>query len=254
MQSPVTTRWGGFVVSGAAVALVLVTAGAEAVVSAATPVTIVQHGQLPVPPTGTFTAPPPLCPAGAWSDKRSRTTGKTFFAFRMHTCADGSGTIEMPTQGDDARLGDGSGTWRITGGTGAYANLRGKGTWTGKTETPQTFTDTLTGVVDFDTVAPTGSVTSTATRLRRPARAVRLRMRLQGADDQAGNAVTYMLAVVASAGSSLARVSGTLPAGGVTVTRVVRPSRTAKRLIVELTLGDPVGNERVTRKTVRLPQ
>jgi hypothetical protein len=58
-----------------------------------------------------------------------------------------------------------SGPWSITGGTGSYRALRGKGTATvdastGVNSSPITFSDTWTGIAEFDATAPTGSVTT----------------------------------------------------------------------------------------------
>jgi hypothetical protein len=97
---------------------------------------------------------------------------------RLYTCDDGSGTLTTFQEDWFELKPPFTDTWRISTGTGRYADLRGKGTFRGELlssnhEDPLSvrYRATFTGVVDFDAVAPT-------------ARVVRLHVR---AEDPVGN-------------------------------------------------------------------
>jgi hypothetical protein len=90
------------------------------------------------PPSGTFTATGPICPAGTFVDEFIAGGGSPRFGtyalvVRKHlTCDDGSGTftIQFHPQGNPGNLltFDESGPWSMFGrGTGAYTTLTGHG-------------------------------------------------------------------------------------------------------------------------------
>ena len=192
---------------------------------------------------GTFTAPPPLCSSGHWLGNGRN--GRVF------TCADGSGTFTATFNGELEHTAGATGPWAITDGTGSYTTLRGQGTGkvdssTGDTP-PVYFSDTWTGVVDFDATAPSGSVTLNVTRLR--GHRWRVRARLVARDNVEGNAVSYR--ATASAGSYFASRSGTVSTGRRSLAFVFR-ARRGRRFGIEFTLSDPVGNTSTIRRTARL--
>ncbi|HMJ01164.1 MAG TPA: hypothetical protein VK488_15130 [Gaiellaceae bacterium] len=192
---------------------------------------------------GTFTAPSPLCSSGRWQGNGQNA--------RVFTCADGSGTFTASFNGELEHTAGSTGPWAITAGTGSYTALRGKGTGkvdssTGPTP-PVYFSDTWTGVVDFDATAPTGSVTLKVTRLR--GHRWRVRATLLASDNVEGNAVSYR--ATASAGSYFASRSGTVSTGRRSLAFVFR-ARRGRRFEIELTLADPCGNTSTIRRAVRL--
>ena len=84
------------------------------------------------------------------------------------------------------------GDWRLVEGTGPYAKLRGKGTFTtvmgGDDFATRTFRETWNGVVDFDDTAPTVAITTVrAQKLRRPAGAYSIRVSPLGSRRKGGN-------------------------------------------------------------------
>jgi hypothetical protein len=192
---------------------------------------------------GTFTAPSPLCSSGRWQGNGRN--GRVF------TCDDGSGTFAATFNGELEHTAGVTGPWAITGGTGSYTTLRGKGTGkvdssTGPTP-PVYFSDTWTGVVDFDATAPSGSVTLNVTRLR--AHRWRAQATLVARDNVAGNVVSYR--ATASAGSYSASRSGKVSTGRRSLTFVFRAGR-ARRFGIEIALWDTWGNMWTIRRTVKL--
>lgn len=197
---------------------------------------------------GTFTAPAPLCSAGTWIGNGA--------GARVFTCSDGSGTFTATFNGDLEHVAGASGPWQITLGTGKYTTLRGRGTGTidastGPNASPVVFADTWTGVADFDTVAPTGSIT--AVRIERPhtpSRRWTVRMTLAARDNVAGNPVDFFATV--TAGRFFSQKKGTVTAGAASFSVTFRPAATTKRLQVAVDLEDPVGNRSTVQKSVSL--
>src|SRR5215208_191614 len=110
---------------------------------------------------GHFTASAPLCAAG---DAVDIGQVPTYAAVRRHTCSDGSGSFTAriaPVVHEHGKPGRNRGGWQIVAGSGDYAKLRGKGTFTaihlgGDLDDNATITyrTTWNGVVDFDDTAP----------------------------------------------------------------------------------------------------
>lgn len=84
----------------------------------------------------TFTAIGPLCPSGTWEDDRIHwntppNARVNEVSTTVYTCADGSGTFTASKNTHIQFFPDGGaishGSFRITGGTGAYEGLRGSG-------------------------------------------------------------------------------------------------------------------------------
>jgi hypothetical protein len=221
--------------------------------ASATPTAVTVHLDGTHPPDsdyhqGTFTAPSPLCPSGAWQGNGQGS--------RVYTCADGSGTFTANFNGYLEHTAGASGPWSIVGGTGTYATLRGRGTATidsstGPNGNPITFSDTWQGVVDFDNVAPAIKVQrATATRLPKPRGGYLLHLSFACPDNVTGNTLSYRV-VVGTAASDLATRTGKTTAAASLSLRV-RPPRSARFLRVEITATDPVGNVRTITRRVRL--
>jgi hypothetical protein len=122
-----------------------------------TPITISTQVSFVGPPHGTFAATPPLCPSGTFSDaivvvsRAPRGFPLSILAERTLTCDDGSGAFFVQLHAQflpNGAPGTASGPWTATGGSGAYSNLHGAGTFV-VTVSPisPTGTETLTGFV-----------------------------------------------------------------------------------------------------------
>jgi hypothetical protein len=129
--------------------------------AAPVPFTLVDHVDFTGPPVETFTATGPLCPSGSFTDDilvtafarsdHARSNGGVVLIRSTYTCADGSGTF---TELKHLRLTftpDGGNTTvgpvEITGGTGAYAGIRGQAYSTGGTGPDNIGGGTTTGVI-----------------------------------------------------------------------------------------------------------
>ncbi|HZB23165.1 MAG TPA: hypothetical protein VE444_04915 [Gaiellaceae bacterium] len=204
---------------------------------------------------GRFTASAPFCAAGRAYDVR-HLPGEPLGVHRLHTCDDGSGsfTALMPAvRGEHA----GTGTWMIIEGTGAYASLRGRGTYTGTLisgdlnvfETISYRTE-WQGVVDFDADPPAvASLTATARKLRQRTRAYDIRIALLARDT--AFPVSYT-ADLRAGRALLALKNGSTSSGRVATTIRIRPHRTARSVRVLLTLTDALGNKTTVSRSVRL--
>jgi hypothetical protein len=235
----------------AAAALALSAAAVAVIPAGATPTTVTFHldGTHPVGVDyhqGTFTAPAPLCPSGTWQGNGQ--------GGRVFTCADDSGTFTTLFEGELEHTADASGPWSIVAGTGTYVTLRGEGTAfinssTGPDSSPIIFSDTWTGVVDFDATPPTGKFTGAkVTRPRAPGGRWRVRVRFVAhAKD---NPVTYT--ATAASRAFFALQSGTVGAGTTTVSFTFRKRAGMRRLKVAIQLFDPVGNTTTIRLGVKL--
>lgn len=208
----------------------------------------------------TFTASPPLCAAGTGVDLTA-TTSRPSLSDRVYTCADGSGTITARIVNHEVEYTPyAEATWQIVSGTGAFARLRGKGTLTGShlsgdpSDPPTlTFRAFWKGIVAFDDVAPTVQITRVgATKLRRPRGGFLVKVAFSTLDDTPGNAVSYSVRMLGPTFQH--RTSGTTTTGSVAVSFRTRPAASVRRLRLEITCEDPLGNlSRVTR-VVTLPR
>jgi hypothetical protein len=206
---------------------------------------------------GRFTASAPFCSAGRAYDTRHLDGGGGFLTVhRLHTCDDGSGsfTVFMPTVRNEH---GGTGTWQIVEGTGRYATLRGRGTYTstivsGDRDVFETiaYTTSWQGAVGFDADPPAiDRLVATARKVRQRPRTYVLRVDLTARDATAP--VEYTVDVVAGR-TRLDFKSGSTTSGQATVTFRLRPPRGARSLRVALTARDAVGNETTASHSTRL--
>lgn len=199
---------------------------------------------------GTFTATAPFCSSGAMADIAH--FGEN--ADRLVTCDDGSGTITMRvTNLPGEHFTNGTGDWRITAGTGGYVTLRGHGTWTtvpvGGPDAR--FISTLRGIADLDDQAPTITVTrATAAKLPRPKGAYRIRLVVAARDNVEGNAVSYRVAL--SAGARTWTRAGRTTSGSIKLSLQVRPPHGARRIRLKITASDPLDNEKMISRWIKL--
>jgi hypothetical protein len=221
---------------------------------------------------GSFTASGDFCPSGSMTT----TTGysESWEATRVLTCADGSGSVTAVLWsliGDDGEH-SGAGNWRLISGTGAYARLRGQGTFVSSRTGGDwfdhgslTFRSRWVGVAELDDVPPALAISSaTATKLRRSNGAYSVQVALALGDDVEGNPVSYTLRAAihpstrspgwTPEGFELTRESGTADAETVSMTLVVRPPARAKSIRLHLVASDPVGNERGISQALKLPR
>lgn len=221
---------------------------------------------------GSFAASGAFCPSGSMTT----TTGysERWEATRVLTCEDGSGSVTAllwTLIGDDGEH-SGEGNWKLISGTGAYARLRGKGTfvssqtggdWFGHGSL--TFRSRWVGVADLDDVPPALEISSaTATKLRHSKGAYSVKVALALGDDVEGNPVSYTLRAATHPstrspgwtpeGFELTRESGIADAGTVSMTLVVRPPARVRSIRLHLVASDPVGNERRLSQAVELPR
>jgi len=197
---------------------------------------------------GTFTASAPLCPSGSWLGNGAGS--------RVFTCADQSGSFTASFQGELEHTQGASGPWTITTGTGTYTALRGKGTATidsstGENTSPIIFSDTWTGVVDFDATAPTGSVT--AVKVARPHTSRGrwyVTVFFSARDNVDANPVSF--SATATAGPFFASNSGTITSGTGSFTLAFHPAKRTRLLRLVIELSDPWGNATTIKKNVRL--
>jgi hypothetical protein len=212
---------------------------------------------------GTFTASSPFCASGTFADLTNDFLD-SWVDSRLYTCADGSGTLTTEQEDWFELKPPYTSTWRILGGTGRYADLRGKGSFLGGpplTGCPcdplnVTYHSTFSGIVDFDVVGPTITVSKAkVTKLRRPPGSYSLRLRLAMRDNEEGSAIAYMVAVEpAGGGLYLAQTTGSSPAGTVTTTLRIRPQKGARKILLHARAEDPLGNWRWVTRRLTLPR
>ncbi|MDQ2965543.1 MAG: hypothetical protein M3R57_06820 [Chloroflexota bacterium] len=199
---------------------------------------------------GTFTASPPLCASGSWLGNGE---GR-----RVFTCNDGTGTFTASFAGELEHRTGATGRWTIASGTGNYAALRGKGTATidfstgDETTSPITFTDTWSGIVDFDATAPTGSITE-AKVVRSLHGRWSVKVSFRARDNEKSSPVTFR-AITTAGGSYVAGRTGTITAetGSFTFTVAFRPGKRIRLLRIEIELTDQWGNLTTIKRSVRL--
>jgi hypothetical protein len=211
-------------------------------------------------PVQTFTSGAPFCESGTVVDlDRSGPPGERF---RLYTCADGSGNLTLI----EREGAPGRGEWTIVEGSGSYAGLRGKGSYSDEElrENPAfVYRTTLQGFADADAVAPSVAFTSaSATKLRGLRGAYSIRVALSLRDDVEGNAVAYTLRVMEGPEHprdwrrpELERTEGTTASGSVSAMLHVFPSSKRVRNVQLLLSGsDPVGNEVSLVRSLKLPR
>jgi hypothetical protein len=210
--------------------------------------------------TGRFTATGAFCSAGSavTLEVRGNTPADTE-GKRLLTCADGSGSATAVVLPMDSEHG-GTGAWRIVAGTAAYAKLRGRGTFRGvrtggdpSDHGSITFRSTWSGVADRDDTPPSIAVTRVSVaKLGRPSGSYVVAIAF-AAQEAPGNAVRYLIDV-RSRGRFLASRVGEMASGKTSAAIRVRPAKNVRRLRVEITASDPLGNERTVSRDLRLPR
>ena len=212
---------------------------------------------------GTFTSAAPFCASGTVADIA---WGRRNESARHYTCSDGSGTLTLLERnfgsGNTATL-----DWRIVEGSGAYANLRGKGSYSYEvlSEYPPAIvyrTSVQGSVVTADTVAPSAAFAfATAVKLRRPAGSYSVYVDLSLRDDLA-DTVKYTLWVKEGPEHPadrrrplLSQREGSTASGWATTNFRIRPSSKRVRSVeLLLTASDPDGNEVSIARSLTLPR
>ena len=206
---------------------------------------------------GTFVNSASWCPSGTAVDESVDASTDT--AVRRFSCL-GGGEFTAKIQPLPAEHG-GSGSWQIVGGTGALADLRGKGTFTsvrlsGSSDDPAsiTFRSTWDGVAGFDATPPAVAVASASARvINRAQRVYRLRLSLSVTDAES-DAIAYVLQVAdprKPSATLVYKVGKTAP-GTVTATFRIKAPKGAKVLRITLDATDAVGNQASIAKVTAL--
>jgi hypothetical protein len=213
------------------------------------------------PATGTFTSGAPFC--GFGTAETADPSGPLFHLIRRYTCADGSGSVTLRISRLDAEFTTGSsGDWAIVEGSGLYEGLGGKGTYTGELlggnvtdiSRPIVFTTVLQGIASTDKTAPSISIASAkATKIRRDPGRYLIRVALSLQDDIAGNPVEYSLKAT-DGPWYLDSTSGTTASGSVSTTLNILVGKRVRDVRLHLHASDPVGNESLIVKSLRLPR
>lgn len=202
-----------------------------------------------------FTATSPACAAGHGVD---RELVEPMAARREYTCDDGSGSFTALVDPVVAEP-RGVGVWRIVGGTGRYAKLRGQGTFESELvggvltdETTVAFRTTWVGVAAFDDVAPAlHGFQATTAKLRHPIGSYLLRISFSIRHDLDGSAVEYL--VLPSSGSyRLPFSQGSTSTGRVSVALEIHPPSNRRRIVLEIRATDAVGNRRTMVRSMKL--
>jgi len=203
---------------------------------------------------GTFTTASSLCPSGTAADVSI--DEPTLTALRRFDCSTGGGfTAKVGRL--DAEHG-GSGFWQIVAGTGALADLRGKGGFTsvrltGDPNDPSTITfrSTWTGVAALDADPPAIRVTRwRATKPERPKGTYKVRLALS-LTDTGGGPVSYVLQL-GKPSNPIAYKQGQTSSGSVTRTLRIKVRRRTHRIQLNVQASDAVGNRTSFAKTLRL--
>lgn len=205
---------------------------------------------------GPFTTSASFCLSGYATDISVQSDIET--AVRTFRCIGSADEFTAQVKPLPAEHG-GSGSWQIVKGSGALAELRGKGTWTsirvtGAAGDPATITfrSTWQGVTDFDASPPTIAISkSTVRRLRRPKGAYLLRLVLSFGDVP-GNLLSYDLTIIDPRNSLQYGKSGQTGTGAASVSLRVGPTRRTKILKVRIEATDAVGNTSQLASTLRL--
>jgi hypothetical protein len=222
---------------------------------------------------GTFRSRAPFCATGRFVEG----TDSWNSWWSRFMCDDGTGSLTVTFEQDAI--------WRITDGSGSYADLRGRGSWRGEFlcgdncdfGRPIPWRGALVGVVDWgaepdqpedgDTVAPTNADTvapslaftsASVTKLRRPAGAYSIKVALSLRDDVEGNTVAYMLRVTQTRAHRvivLASEEGTTASGSVSTTLRIVPGKRVRSVQLRLSGSDPNGNAGMSiARSLKLPR
>jgi hypothetical protein len=191
--------------------------------------------------TGPFTAWGLVCASGTFEDTETPVSIST-----VHTCLDGSGTFDS-----FHRTSTGVQSWTFTGGTGAYAALRGNGSCQVAGGPP--IVRTCQFLAAYDDVAPSATIERFSVSPAAGRRTYTVRTTFMAQDDVAGNAVDFKLSVRAGS-KTLARKTGTTSGAAESFRLKVKTPKAARKLTLALTLADPVGNTRTVHRTKRLPR
>jgi hypothetical protein len=206
---------------------------------------------------GTFMTSSAWCPSGTAADVSIEDA--TLTATRRFTCSGGGGEFTAIVRPLDAEHG-GSGSWQIVSGSGALADLRGKGTFastrlTGDPGNPAsvTFRSTWDGVADLDAAGPTVAVTSSSVKKTGVKATYSVRVVLSLADSS-GGPVTYTLeaATPSKPASPLVFKQATTSLATVTSSFRVKLPATTRRLRVKIGATDPLGNTSSVAATIRV--
>lgn len=205
---------------------------------------------------GTFTTSSTSCPSGTAADVSIEDA--TLTATRRFTCS-GGGEFTALVRPLDAEHG-GSGSWQIVSGSGALADLRGKGTFastrlTGDPGNPAsvTFRSTWDGVAGLDAAGPTVAVTSSSVKKTRVKATYSVRVVLSLADSSGGPvAYTLEVATPSKPASPLVFKQGTTSLATVTSSFRVKLPATTRRLRVKIGATDPLGNTSSAAATIRV--
>jgi hypothetical protein len=206
-----------------------------------------------------FTSGAPFCEAGTVADVGSGPRGELF---RRYTCTEDGGSLTLAEhEGPPGR-----GEWTIVEGSGCYAGLRGKGSYSSEFLTEDRaigWRTTLRGFADHDSVTPSVAFTSaSATKLRGVPVAYAIRVALSLRDDVEANTVAYALRVKEGPEHArdrrlpeLERTEGTTAAGSIsTAVRVWPSSKRVRNVQLLLSGWDPVGNEVSIARWLTLPR
>jgi len=155
----------------------------------------------------------------------------------------------------------GSGAWQIVAGSGALADLRGKGTFTsvrtgGDPNDPETITfrSTWNGVADLDATPPITAVTHWhAKKLKRPKGAYQVTLALS-LTDNGGGRVSYQLELVdpKKPSHSFAFKLGKTATGSVNKSLRIKVGTRIRHVQLKVEATDEVGNQSAFAKTFRL--
>jgi len=209
---------------------------------------------------GTFTTSSALCPSGSGQDIAETELG---VGTRLFTC-DGSGATFTATINPHIGEYTGAGSWQITAGTGALADLRGEGSFSSVLTSGDTsdipgnllalaFVSTWEGMVALDAAPPAITVSKdAATQLKRPAGTYRLRLAFS-LSDAGGGTVSYTLTIVDPATlDTLVRKTGSTSGAAIAASFSVKPAARGRSLRLEIDASDQVGNAATLKRTIAL--
>ncbi|MDX6413547.1 MAG: hypothetical protein QOH23_957 [Gaiellaceae bacterium] len=204
---------------------------------------------------GTFTTSSSWCRSGTAAD--TAIDEATLTATRLFRCTEG-GDFTASVSPLSAEHG-GIGSWQIVAGSGALADLRGKGNFTstrlsgGADPATITFRSTWDGPADFDAVPPAVALTRSSVRkLTRPKNTYSVRLVLS-LTDASGGPVSFVLQLVdpSHPATTFAYKLGKTASGSVTKTIKIKPKKT-RRIRIDLEASDQLGNTSSFAKVISL--
>lgn len=203
---------------------------------------------------GPFTSTDPRCPSGYAAD--TAIDARTATATRRFTCSNGDGFVARvePLPAEHG----GNGTWNIVAGTGALADLRGRGTWTstlvsGSDDDPVTvtFTSNWQGKAADDAVGPAISVSRATAHRRTPVRAT-VKVALSLRDDTPPVRYDITLSDARPPGRVLFHQTAPTSGEPIRFSRAIRVRHTTRTLILAVSGIDDVGNRHATTRRLKL--